>query len=235
MSTSRRLRADAVRNSERILRAAREVYAESGPDAMLDEIARRAGVGIATLYRRFPNKEALVRAVLEQGVEENLAPLIERALVHDDPLRGLADLFDASLALAARDRNTLAAADNAGALVTELSAPFLDALAQLFRRCQDAGAIRPDLVAEDVQRLFGMLMSVLWTMDPDGAGWRRYTTLLLDALTRPDPTPLPPAAPVVSCDPVEPLSSLRGATGCTGIAGSHEGVAGPASPRTSQD
>src|ERR1700716_2745558 len=59
----RRLRADRVRNAERIQRAAREVWAEQGPGAPLDEIARRAGVGIGTLYRRFPDRQSLLRAV----------------------------------------------------------------------------------------------------------------------------------------------------------------------------
>ena len=90
--TPRRLRADAARNSEKILRAARAMYAESGPDASLEEIARRAGVGIATLYRRFPNKEELVRAALEQKITEAMSPAIARALDDSDPLRALATL-----------------------------------------------------------------------------------------------------------------------------------------------
>ncbi|TLS48066.1 helix-turn-helix transcriptional regulator [Streptomyces montanus] len=131
MSTdaSRRLRADAARNSERILRAAREVFAECGPGAMLEDIARRrAGVGIATLYRRFSNKEALVRAAVELSITEQLSPAIERALGDDDPRQGLATLLHAALAMMARGRDTLAAADNSGDLTGEVTAPFNDAL-----------------------------------------------------------------------------------------------------------
>src|ERR1700716_3036406 len=65
----RRLRADRVRNAERIQRAAREVWAEQGPDAPLEEVARRAGVGIATLYRRFPDRGSLMRAVVLEVLE----------------------------------------------------------------------------------------------------------------------------------------------------------------------
>lgn len=201
MSTdaSRRLRADAARNSERILRAAREVYAESGPEAMLEDIARRAGVGIATLYRRFPNKETLVRAALEQSMTEQLSPAIEQALNDDDPKQGLATLLEAALAMVARERNTLAAADNSGALTAEVTAPFLDSLMLLVDRGQQAGVIRADLVPDDMQRVLGMLISVLWNMDPEGEGWRRYVVLVLDALSPVGASPLPPAAPMTEC------------------------------------
>lgn len=197
--TSRRLRADAARNSERILRAAREVYAESGPDAMLEEIARRAGVGIATLYRRFPNKEALVRAAFEQSMAEQLSPAIEQALGDDDPKQGLVTLLEAALAMVARERNTLAAADNAGALTAEATAPFLDSLTLLVERGQQAGVIRADLVPDDMQRIMGMLISVLWSTGPESDGWRRYVALVLDALSPVGASTLPPAVPMLGC------------------------------------
>ena len=75
--TDRPLRADAARNAERILKAAREVYGELGPDAPIEAIARRAGVGERTLYRRFPTKAELVRAALDQCIAEDLTPTIE--------------------------------------------------------------------------------------------------------------------------------------------------------------
>jgi len=195
---SRRLRADAARNSERILRAAREVFAESGPDAMLDDIARRAGVGIATLYRRFPNKEELVRAALEQSIAEQLSPATEQALSDDNPRQGLVTLLEAALSMVARERNTLAAADNAG-VTADVTAPFLDSLVLLTRRGQQAGLIRADLVPDDMQRIMGMLISVLWSTGPQSDGWRRYVSLVLDGLSPVGATPLPPAVPVLEC------------------------------------
>ncbi|MFC4563388.1 TetR/AcrR family transcriptional regulator [Nocardiopsis mangrovi] len=189
----RPLRADAARNSEKILRAAREVYADSGPDAMLDDIARRAGVGIATLYRRFPNKEALVRAALEQSITGRLAPAIEQALADNDPRRGLSTLMDATLALVAGERNTIAAAENSGALTAEIAAPFLDSLVELTRRGQDSGLIRSDVLPEDMHRIMGMLTGVLWSTDPGSGGWSRYVTLIMDALSPEGATPLPRA------------------------------------------
>lgn len=190
----RHLRADAARNVERILHAAREVFADLGPEAPLEEIARRAGVGIRTLYRHFPHKEDLVRAALDQSIAEDLSPAIKRALDDDNPLRGVTSLIEATLAIVARERNTLAAATNSGALTAEVSAPFLDSLTLLTNQAQQAGLIRADLLPEDMHRIMGMLTSVLWGMDPGGDGSRRYVVLILDALSPNGASPLPPAA-----------------------------------------
>jgi len=193
---TRRLRADAARNSEKIARAAREVYAEIGPDATLDDIARRADVGIATLYRRFPNKEELLRAAIEQGIGEQLSPAIEQALGDDDPKRGLVTLMEATLSMAAHERNTFAAAHNAGALTTELTAPFVDSMTLLVHRGQQAGVIRADLVPDDVHVIIGMLASLMACMESEGDGWRRYVALVLDGMSPVGANPLPPAQPI---------------------------------------
>ncbi|MDX2939565.1 TetR/AcrR family transcriptional regulator [Streptomyces ipomoeae] len=192
----RRLRADAARNSEKILRAARAIYAESGPDASLEEIARRAGVGIATLYRRFPNKEQLVRAALKQKITEEMSPAISRALDDSDPLRGLATLWEASVSFAARERGMLGAVSHAGSLASELSAPFYEALILVARRAQIAGRVRADLVPDDLHRITVMLLSVLHTVQPENDGWKRYITLMLDGLAPAQPTVLPSPEPL---------------------------------------
>ncbi|MDF3143726.1 MULTISPECIES: TetR/AcrR family transcriptional regulator [unclassified Streptomyces] len=194
--TPRRLRADAARNSEKILRAARELYAESGPDASLEEIARRAGVGIATLYRRFPNKEELVRAALDQKVGEEMSPAISRALEDSDPLRGLVTLWEAAVSFAAREQGLLGAVRNAGSLASEISEPFYEALILVTRRAQIAGRVRADIVPDDLHRITVMLLSVLTTVDPDGDGWKRYITLVLDGLAPAQPTVLKAPEPL---------------------------------------
>ncbi|WP_445169758.1 TetR/AcrR family transcriptional regulator [Mycolicibacterium sp. Dal123E01] len=186
------VRADAARNAERILRAAREVYAEVGPDAQMELVASRAGVGERTLYRRFPTKGDLIRAVLDQSIAENLAPAMEKALKNRNPLRGLTDLIEAAIALGAREHSILAAARKADAL-DNVSARLDEALYDLTRRAQEAGLVRADLVADDLPRIIAMLNSVLWTMDPGSDGSRRYVALMLDALTTPAPRKLPPA------------------------------------------
>jgi len=198
MSTvaDRPLRADAARNADRILRAAREIYDELGPDAPVEAVARRAGVGERTLYRRFPTKAELLRAALDQCIAEDLTPTIEAARGADDPLRGLAQLVDAAISLGAREHNLLTAARRAGSLTSDISTTLDEALGELARRGQQAGVIRADLVADDLPRMIAMLYSVLWTMDSGSDGWRRYVALLLDAISVKNRRQLPPAAPL---------------------------------------
>ncbi|MFI7136065.1 TetR/AcrR family transcriptional regulator [Nonomuraea sp. NPDC050153] len=189
--TERPLRADAARNAERIVRTARAAFADLGPDAPLEEIARRADVRIRTLYNHFPSKADLVRAALDQSINEHLAPAAERALTDDDPLRGLLSLIEAAMSLAARELNTLAAARNAGTLTAEVYTPFYETLTLLAQRAQDAGLIRADLVPDDLPRIMAMLTSTLWTMDPGTDGWRRYLALMLEGLAPAATNPLP--------------------------------------------
>jgi AcrR family transcriptional regulator len=194
----RRVRADAARNAERILRVARATFADLGPEAPLDEVARRADVGIRTLFNHFPKKEDLVRAALEQSISENLTPAIERSLADKDPMRGLLALVEAAMELAAHERNTLAAARGAGILSAEFYPVFEDSLALLAERAQGAGRLRADLTADDLPRLMGMLVSTLWTMAPATGGWRRYVALMFEGLSPVAAKPLPPAVARVS-------------------------------------
>src|SRR6478609_5547896 len=142
----RPLRADAARNAERILRAAREVYGELGPDTPIEAIARRAGVGERTLYRRFPTKGDLIGAALDQSIAEDLTPVIEKARRAEDPMRGLAALIEAAISLGAREHHLLIAGRRAGALTTDISTELDEALGDLARRGQEAGVVRADLV-----------------------------------------------------------------------------------------
>jgi AcrR family transcriptional regulator len=190
----RPLRADAARNAERILRAARDVYGELGPDAPIEAIARRAGVGQRTLYRRFPTKGDLISAALDQSIAEDLTPAIEEARHADDPMHGLTQLIEAAISLGAREHNLLTAARRAGSLTPGISTSLYEALNDLAWRGQQAGLVRADLVADDLPRLIAMLHSVLFTMESGSDGWRRYVALILDAITASDREPLPPVA-----------------------------------------
>ena len=195
---ARPLRADAARNSAKILHAAREVYAISGPDAQLEEIAKHAGVGIATLYRRFPNKEELVRAAFEQSVAELITPAIERALAEADPLRGLTALLEATMEHWSREYPTMAAARKAGVLGVEMSVHYFNALTELMVRGQRAGCVRADLEPDDIKRIVVMLLGVLPTLRPGDEGWRRYVALAVDGISTIEPKPpLPAAGPLI--------------------------------------
>ncbi|MGO9929622.1 MAG: TetR/AcrR family transcriptional regulator [Mycobacterium sp.] len=197
----RPLRADAARNVERILRAARDVYGELGPDAPVEAVARRAGVGERTLYRRFPTKADLVRAALDQSVAEDLTPAIESARRVDDPLRGLTQLIEAAISLGAREHNLLTAAHRAGSLTFDISVSLNKALSDLVGEGQRVGRVRADLVADDLPRLVAMLYSVLSTMDSGSDGWRRYVALIIDAISISEAQPLPPAPPLRISEP----------------------------------
>ncbi len=187
------LRADAARNVERILRAAREVYSEAGPDASVEAVARRAEVGARTLYRRFPTKGELVRAALDHSIAEDLTPAIDAACHAEDPVAGITGLIHAAIQLGARERNLLTAAHRAGSLTPDVSDALDEALRDLVRRGQQCGRVRADLVAEDLPRLIAMLYSVLSTMDPASDGWQRYVALVIDAISNDERQPLPPA------------------------------------------
>ena len=191
----RPLRADAARNAERIVRTARATFAELGPDALLDEIARRSGVRIRTLYNRFPAKADLVRAAIDQAIAEDLQPVAERAVAEDDALHALLGLIEAAMSLAARELSTLAAARKADVLTQELYTPFYESMALLVRRAQDAGQLRADLVLDDLPRIMEMLLATLWTMAPGSDGWRRYLALMFQGLTPDQAQPLPPGVP----------------------------------------
>ena len=194
--TDRPLRADAARNAERILRAAREVYDELGPDVQVETIARRAGVGERTLYRRFPTKGELIRAALDQSIAEDLTPTIEDALGADDPLVGLVQLIDAAVSLGAREHHLLTAARRAGSLTSDISTALYDALNELARRGRTAGLVRADLIDDDLPRIMAMLHSVLFTMDSGSDGWRRYVAMIVDAISTGAREPLPASAPL---------------------------------------
>jgi AcrR family transcriptional regulator len=144
------LRADAQRNLDRLLEAAGECFAEQGVDASIDEIARRAGVGHGTVFRRFPTKDALLAAVLTKQMLQ-LSLTAESAFAEPDAGQAF-DGFVRNVAEAyGRNRSLIEAMKRCGA-TPEVDA-LLSAVSRLLRRAQDAGAIRTDVSAEDVLAL----------------------------------------------------------------------------------
>lgn len=168
------LRADARRNLERVLDAATEAFAASGPDVSVDEIARRAGVGHATVFRRFPTKDDLMLAVIERHVAEMRA-LAEQALLADDPGEAFFAFVWRVAALNMQAPGLHRCVVHCG---EKPGAAELAALGeQIVRRAQRAGAVRADVRPEDVPLLIrGALLSA-----PDGQ-WRRYLGVVLDGL-----------------------------------------------------
>jgi AcrR family transcriptional regulator len=155
----RRLRADARRNHERVLQAADAVLAAQGVDASMDEIARRAGVGVGTLYRNFPTKEALLQALFVARMEPLIAAARD-ATDAEDPgeafvafLRRLGDEFVNFKALA----EVMASAGMDMSAKSEVSAELLRVGEVLLRRAQQSGQVRPDVGIDDVAALMAGL------------------------------------------------------------------------------
>jgi AcrR family transcriptional regulator len=203
--TARPLRADAARNAERIVRAARAAFAESGTDVALDEVARRAGVGVATLYRRFPSKDDLIMAVVEWRYAEFVEPVLKLGVVDSDPWHGLVATLHAVMTVTAEEHATIKAARDPGRL-HGLMSEFLADLGTIVRRGQEAGQIRADLTADDVPALVFMLFSTLRL--PQGS-WRRYLALLLDGLRPAAASALPVMGPVSPTDLLPQLGPPR--------------------------
>ncbi|MFD4638722.1 TetR/AcrR family transcriptional regulator [Lentzea sp. NPDC058436] len=147
------MRADAARNREKVLRAARELFAEQGFDVPLDEIAARAGVGPGTVYRHFPTKQALFQAVTEARV----SAMIESAAPSGDPGADLAAFLTKMAGEAAAKRDM----SDAIAVPSDLRDSLHAALGELLGRAQEAGAVRTDITTQDLVALMkGMLQSM---------------------------------------------------------------------------
>jgi AcrR family transcriptional regulator len=200
----RPLRADAERNRAAILAAAREVFAEQGLEAPLEEIALRAGVGIATLYRRFPDREHMVAAALVDKVTQYVEAA-EQALAVPDPWAGFVSLVERICEMQADDRglsDLLSMALPADEHVEQLRSRANGQVIELVERAKAAGQLREDFVGEDLLLLLIANAGVVHVTRADAAGaWRRFVALMLDAFRRRDPPPADPAGPL----PAPPL------------------------------
>lgn len=179
---TRPLRADAARNLDRILAAARAVFAELGPEAQIDDVARRAGVGVGTVYRRFATKELLLRAVIDRRMIE-LDEVAARAVHADDPLDGIAALVRALVESALQDRLLVATMMEqpppSGPGPSQKLATVLD---RLVERGRNAGLIRADITAAHLQPLItGLIIGVVHLGDTP---WERSLQIVVDGLTR---------------------------------------------------
>ena len=185
------LRADALRNQERLIEAAREAFAEHGPEASLDEIAKRAGVGIGTLYRRFPTREVLQEAVLRDGIDRLHADAVRR-LDAAAPFDAVAAWLDELLVFATTYRGL-----TASMMMTllkqepEFSASCVamkSSITALVERAQAAGELRPDADPVDIVKLVN---AIGLATEPGREGLvrgRRMLAVTLDGL-RAAPSP----------------------------------------------
>ena len=193
------LRADAARNRERIIAAATAVFAERGLEASTADIAHRAGVGEATLFRRFPTKDDLIIAIVRTQLEGVIA-LAEDCLEDEDPWQGIERFLTVLVERRISDRGASDAAKDHCLVRPELDGlrrRIMELLHSLLRRAQDAGVVRDDLAGQDL----GMLMTAAGALgDVPFPGlrddlWKRYLGVILDGMRPEGATPLRPGPP----------------------------------------
>ena len=175
---SRPLRADARRNRERILKAARAVFSAAGRDAHLDDVARRAKVGVGTVYRHFPTKDALLEALAREQFDL-LTQWAQEAEDAPDPWQAFHAMIWRGAELQASDRALMEAVAAFKPSVAQQAKELHASTERLMRRAQAQGEMRADATGEDVRLMMCGLGSV---MQMSGDGWRRYLTVMLDGL-----------------------------------------------------
>lgn len=175
---ARKPRADSVRNRERVLAAAKLVFAAGGPAGSLESVARQAGVGVGTLYRHFPTRQSLFEAVYRREVEQ-LVELAEQLETDLPPLEALRRWMHANVEFVATKKGMSAVLAVAVHASSDLTAYSMDRLGRavgtLVRRAVDAGVIRGDIVAEDILRT---IVGLCYTHDKPG--WQGNVLRLVD-------------------------------------------------------
>jgi AcrR family transcriptional regulator len=186
-SDQQTLRADARRNRERIMSSGRELFALHGPQAQMDEIAAHAGVGIGTVYRHFPTKEALLTAMVRDRFQEfaEIAILAEEIV---DPLEALKTMIRRSAEAVEGDMGFQLAMMGSSQLewegIEEQKAALAEVVGRIISRAIAAGVVRDDFSFED----FGMVMcGITSTMyyKPGAATWQRHLELVLHGVCVP--------------------------------------------------
>jgi AcrR family transcriptional regulator len=208
---TRPLRRDAELNRQRILRAAAEVFTARGLQASLDDVARQAGVGVGTVYRRFPDKESLAEALFEERIG-TLVGLAEAGLANPDSWEGLVGFLREAGSLLAADRGLreiLMFANYGRDRVDRGKARMQPVVTALILRAQRDGKVRADLAPTDFPFIELMLSSAAeYASDVKPEIWLRYMTLIVDGLrpARDDVTPFP----VSALSPEDMVRVMRG-------------------------
>ena len=188
------LRVDAERNRQRVVAAARQAFAELGLEVPMEEIARRAGVGVGTLYRRYPTRGDLIAAAFEAKMTA-YAEATREALAGPDPWRGFCDYVERICAMQAGDRGFTTVLTMTFPTAKQFEADRARAYADfttLVERAKAAGSLRADFVAEDMPMFLMANAGVLAaTADAAPEAWRRLVGYLIQACAASAAQPLP--------------------------------------------
>jgi AcrR family transcriptional regulator len=184
-------RTDAYANVSRIVAAALSLFSTEGASATLAQVARRAGVGTATLYRHFPNRQALALAVCEASFNAEIEPLLATFQESDTPRAELLDVTERLVAALHRQWGLISSLDNLTEIITKLLGRGDHSFTTMIERAQAVGQLRRDITAQDIPPMLAMLVTALTAVDLDRTAQRRYLSLLLDGLNPEHATPLP--------------------------------------------
>ena len=191
------LRSDAERNRRALVEAAREVFGEQGLGAPLDEIARRANVGNATLYRRFPTRRDLVAAVFADRLTDHLR-IVQDALEQPDPWTGFRDCVTEICRLQATDRglaDLLSMSVPEAQDLEEIRKQAHDGFVELADRARAAGSLRDDFELADLMLVLMANAGLVHRTAEDAPdAWLRFVSIVLDGLRADAATPAPPAS-----------------------------------------
>lgn len=194
-ASDRPLRKDAVRNRQRVIDAARDLFATRGLDATLNEVAHHGGIGVGTVYRRFPTKEELFEAIFEDAIDE-VAAVADTGLDFDDSWQGFVWFVQEMCQRTATDRGLreiLYGQTGCGNRVDAARTRLVPKIAKLVARAQKDGYLRPGISDTDMP-ILGMLAGTVseFAGHVDAELWRRYVAIFLDGLRNRDgQQPLP--------------------------------------------
>ena len=180
----RPLRADARRNREKVLAAARAVFSEHGREAQMDDVARRAGVGVGTVYRHFPTKEALIEALMVDAFQ-TIADEARRALEIEDPWEAFTTVLWRGAETMSSDRalsEVFASIPGAMESAMPTIGGLTESMETIMRRAQAAGVLRPDAMIDDIPMLMCGIGSATKKEHRCEGAWRRHLSIVLDGL-----------------------------------------------------
>jgi AcrR family transcriptional regulator len=177
------LRADARRNRAKVLAAARAVFAEQGREAQIDDVARKADVGVGTVYRHFPTKEALLEALGDE-LFDVVAAYAREMLELDDPWEAFQSVlwFGAEKSAGDRAFSEIMAVTPKTPHTSPGKEDLMVTVGELMRRCQEAGRMRPDAVIDDIPLVMCGIGGASHMPHPSPDAWRRYLQIVLDGL-----------------------------------------------------
>ncbi len=181
----RPLRADARRNRERVIAAARDVFGEQGRDAQMDDVARAAAVGVGTVYRHFPTKEALLEALAVDAFER-ITVIAQENLAHvSDPWEAFTQTLWQGAEILATDRalsEVMAEVPGPVPVGLDTQRELNETMAELIHRAIEAGALRPDTVLDDVPMVMCGVGAATRKSHMCPGSWRRHMTIVIDGL-----------------------------------------------------